>query len=46
MLQSRKIVFVKTFQDSSGIYTRGMVKKSYGTTFRPAAIYFQGNMPR
>ena len=45
MLQSRKIVSVKTLQDSSGIYIRGMIKKSYGTTVTPAVKYFQGNMP-
>ena len=36
---------MKTSQDSSGIYIRGMIKKSYGTTARPAVKYFQGNMP-
>ena len=46
MLQSRKIVSVKTLQDISGIYIRGMIKKSYVTTARPAITYFQGNMPR
>ena len=45
MLQSRKIVSVKTLRDNSGIYIRGMIKKSYGTTVRPAVIYFQGNVP-
>ena len=32
MLQSRKIVSVKTLRDNSGIYIRGMIKKSCGTT--------------
>ena len=45
MLQSRKIVSVKTLRDNSGTYTRGMIKKSYGTTVRSAAIYFQDNVP-
>ena len=45
MLQSRKIVSVKTLRDNSEIYIRGMTKKSYGTTVRPAVIYFQGNVP-
>ena len=46
ILKSRKIVPVKTLQDSSGIYIRRMIKKSYGTTVRPVVTYFQGNMPR
>ena len=46
MLQTRKIVSVKTLQDSSGICIPGTIKKSYDTTARPASIYFQGNMPR
>ena len=46
MLQGRKIVSVNTLQDRFGIYVRGMIKKSYGTTVRPAVIYFQGNVPR
>ena len=40
MLQSRKIASVKTLRDNSGIYIRGMIKKSYGTTVRPTVIYF------
>ena len=46
MLQSRIIISVKTLQDSSGIYIRGMIKKSYGISVRPAVIYCQGSMPR
>ena len=45
MLQSRKISVI-TLQESSGIYIRGVIKKSYGSTVSPAVIYFQGNMPR
>ena len=42
MLQSRKIVFVKTLRDNSGTYIRGMIKKSYGTnlTVRPAELLY------
>ena len=40
MLQSRKIVSVKTLQVSFGIYIRGMIEKSYSTTVIPAVTYF------
>ena len=46
MLRSRKMVSLKMPHESSGIYIRLMIKKSYGTTVRPAVMYFQGNMPR
>ena len=29
---------LKTSQDSSGIYIRGMIRKFYGTTVRPPAL--------
>ena len=45
ILQSKIIVSVKTLQSSFGIYIREKIKKSYGTTVRPAVIYFQSNMP-
>ena len=45
MLQSRKLVSLKILWDNSEIYIRGMIKKSYGTTVRPAVIYFQANVP-
>ena len=32
ILQSRQIVSVKTLWDNSEIHTRGMIKKSYGTS--------------
>ena len=37
---------METLKGSSEIYIRGMIKKSDGTTIRPAVMYFQGNMPR
>ena len=41
MLQSRKIVSVKTLPNNSGIYIRGMIKKCYGTTVRPLLYIFK-----
>ena len=45
MLQSRKIVSVKTLNCSEGIYVKGMIKKSYGNQIRPAVILFNGLKP-
>ena len=45
MLQSRKIVSVKTFHGTEGIYVQAMIKKSYGTDIRPAIVLFKGLMP-
>ena len=46
MLQSRKIVTVKTIHEQSGIFVRAMIKKSYGTTIRPAVVLFQNSLPQ
>ena len=46
MLQSRKIVTVKTIHEQSGIFVRAMIKKSYGLTIRPAVVLFQNSFPR
>jgi len=41
MVQSRKIVFVKTYQvDENTSYVKAMIKKSYGHESRPAVIFF------
>ena len=43
MLQSRKIVSVKTVSDNEGVvYVQAMTKKSYGTEVRPAVLLFNG----
>ena len=43
MLQSRKIVSVKTLLDNEGIvYVQAVIKKSYGTKVRPAVLLFNG----
>ena len=44
MLQSRKIVTVKTIHEQSGIFVRDMIKKTYGTTIRPAVVLFQNSL--
>ena len=46
MLQSRKIVTVKTIHEQSGIFERAMIKKSYGTTVRPSVVLFQNSLPQ
>ena len=46
MLQSRKIVTVKTIHEQSGIFVRVMIKWSYGTTIWPAVVLFQNSFPR
>ena len=46
MLQSRKIVTVKTIHEQSGIFVRAMIKKSCGTTIRPAVVLFQNSLPQ
>ena len=46
ILQSRRMVSVKTLQEGSGIYIRLMIEKSCGATVRPTVKHFQGNMPR
>ena len=46
MLQSRKIVTVKSIHGKSGVFLRAMIKKSYGTTIWPAAVLFQNSFPR
>ena len=46
MLQSRKIVSVKTVLDNEGVvYVQAMIKKSYGTEVRPAVLLFNGVNP-
>ena len=45
MLQSRKIVTVKSIHEQSGIFVRAPIKKSYGTTIRYAAVLFQNSLP-
>ena len=46
MLQSRKIVTVKTIHEQSGIFGRAMIKKSYGTTVWPSVVLFQNSLPQ
>ena len=46
MLQSIKIVTVKTIHKQSEIFVRAMIKKSYGTTIRPAVLLFQHSLPQ
>lgn len=46
MLQSRKIVNVKTLRDESGQFVKAMIKKSYGNDSRPAVIYFYQHKPQ
>ena len=46
MLQSRKIVSVKIFVDSTQIYVKAMIKKSYGIESRPTVILFSGITPK
>ena len=46
MLQSRKIVSVKVYSETGQYsYVKGMIKKSYGITKRPAVIFFKGDTP-
>ena len=45
MLQSSKIVTVKTIHEQSGIFARAKAKDSYGTTIRPALVSFQNYLP-
>ena len=46
MLQSRKIVSVKTLSDDDMyIYVKAMIKKSYGHVSRPAVILFKEHYP-
>ena len=46
MLQSRKIVSIKTITEHNISYVKAMIKKSYGTQIRPAVILFQDSMPQ
>lgn len=46
MLQSRKIVSVKTLVDGTNTYVRAMVKNSYGCETRPAVILFANSLPQ
>jgi hypothetical protein len=46
MLQSRKIVSVKSLQDNNVIYVQGMIKKLYGTDIRPAVVLFENITPK
>ena len=43
MLQSRKIVTVKTIHEQSGMFVRTMIKKSDGATIRDAVVSFQNS---
>ena len=45
MLQSRKIVNVKTLRDVENTYVRGLIKPSFGTDSRPAIVLFQNSIP-
>ena len=44
MIQSRKIVSIKTITEHNISYVKAMIKKSYGTQIRPAVILFQDSM--
>lgn len=46
MLQSRKIVSVKTLSDEGNVFVKAMIKKSYGNQSRPAVILFQQDIPK
>ena len=46
MLQSRKIITVKTLVDGVNIYVRAMIKNSFGCEPRPAVILFCNNLPQ
>ena len=46
MLQSRKIVTVKTINEQSGIFVKTVIKNSYSTTIRPAVALFPNYLPR
>ena len=41
MLQSRITVTALTVHEQPGMFIRTMIKKSYGTTFWPAVVYFR-----
>ena len=43
MLQSRKIVSVKSLQENKNLYVKAMVKVSHGTEVRPEVILFELN---
>ena len=45
MLHSRKIVSVKSFNDSGNLFVRALIKKSYGHEARPAIVLFINNKP-
>eukprot|EP00111_Clytia_hemisphaerica_P009720 TCONS_00028513-protein len=45
MLQSRKIISVKTLEDQGAKYVKAMIQKSYGSESRPAVILFFNNLP-
>ena len=45
MLQSRKIISVKTLEDQGAKYVKAMIQKSYGSESRPAVILFFNNVP-
>ena len=40
MLQSRKIVSVKSLQENNELFVKAMIKKPYGTQIRPAVVLF------
>ena len=45
MLQSRKIVSVKSLQETNELFVKAMIKKSYGTQIRPAVVLFHDSIP-
>ncbi len=45
MLQSRKIVNVKTLREVSKTYVRGLIKPSFGNDSRPAIVLFENSIP-
>ena len=45
MLQSRKMVSVKTLEDQGAKNVKAMIQKSYGSESRPAVILFFNNVP-
>ena len=46
MLQSRKIVSVKSLQENNELFVKAMIKKSYGTQIRPAVVLFHDSIPQ
>ena len=46
MLQSRKIVSVKTLKDDSVTFVKAIVKKSYCSQARLATVLFHDNVPQ